>query len=110
MYALQVTSCTKDPEVLKNPQFLGEQGQRTMFQITLTRATGIVASALSAVKREAEVAYRPLCCRCAFALCYCMFCTATHKYCFNCLVRAKDRLYRDRSFALQLTEHSACRR
>jgi len=50
-----VTSCTTAPEVLKNPQFLGELGKRAMFQITLSRPTGVLVSALSAIKREAEV-------------------------------------------------------
>jgi len=52
-----ITSTTSNAEALKQPMFLGDQGDRTLFQIQTRKAVDI--SMFSAIKAEAELV---LCC------------------------------------------------
>jgi hypothetical protein len=51
------SSCTKQIEELETKQFMGTEGERTLFQITTSK--GVDVSDFSAVKREAEVLLPP---------------------------------------------------
>ena len=50
------SSCTTNGEVLENPLFLGQAGERTLFSIDCK--TGVSIQHLSAYKTEAEILMR----------------------------------------------------